>query len=238
MSVLGRVRGVTEVLARHRDEPAVRARAAQVAGTALIADGLVGLENPLGEHSRSGILGGIVMTVLGVVLLGPAATFGASFGAHPDGETVMGSVSSVGLPQGDGGSCSMTFRYDFAGQTYERSPGWSGSGLCDLVVGDPVEVSVVASDPARGRLVTGGTGLAAIWIPRAPWLFIVLGAWTTLVRLVELVVGTWLLLWGRRTARALRGTPVDDAIVAELKRAWAGGADAAPGATGPMTGTA
>ena len=230
MSVLGRVRGVAAVLARHRDEPSVRARAAQVAGAALVADGLVGLENPLGEQSRSGIVGGIVLTVLGVVLLGPAATFGASFAAHPDGETVIGSVASVGPPQGDGGSCSMTFRYEFAGGTYERSPGWSGSGLCDLVVGDPVEVSVVASDPARGRLVTGGTGLAATWIPRAPWLLIVLGGRTALVRLVELVAGAWLLVWGRRAGRELRGTPQDDAIVAELRRAWAGsGADPVPG---------
>lgn len=223
MSVLGRVRAVAEVLARHRDEPAVRARAAQVAGTALIADGLVGLENPLGDRSRSGILGGIVMTVLGVVLLGPAATFGASLGAYPDGETVAGTVSSVGFPDADGGSCSMTFRYDYAGDSYERAPGWSGSGFCDLVVGDPVEVSVVASDPARGRLVTGGSGLAATWVPRAPWLLVVLGAWTTLVRAVEIVAGAWLLLRGRRAARALRGTPVDDAIIEELKRAWSGG---------------
>jgi hypothetical protein len=238
MSVIGRVRAVAEVLARHRDEPAVRARAAQVAGGALIADGLIGLENPLGEQSRSGILGGIVLTVIGIVLLGPAAIFGASLGAYPDGETVVGSVSSVGLPEGDGGACSMTFVYDFDGSTYERTPGWTGSGLCDLVVGDPVEVSVLASDPGRGRYVSGGTGVAATWIPRGPWLLIALGGWTTLVRLVELIVGIRLLLWGRRTSRELRGTPVDDAIVAELKRAWAGEAGPLPGPAGPATGTA
>jgi len=224
MTVIGRIRNVTAVLARHRDEPAVRGRAAQVAGAALVADGLVGLENPLGERSRAGIVGGLVLLALGLLLRVPAGALAEGLAPYPDGVVVTGTVASVGLPSGDGSSCAMTFRYEFDGVTHERAPGWTGSGFCDLVVGDPVDVSVVPDDAARGRLVSGGTTVAATWIPRAPWLLVALGAWTVLVRAIELAVGVWLLLWGRRTVRATAGTAADEAIVEELKRAWSGAA--------------
>jgi len=83
-------------------------------------------------------------------------------------------------------------------------------------------VSVDPAEPARGRLITTGGTLAATWIPRAPWLLIVGGAWTTLVRAVQIVVGIRLLLWGRRTVRGSTATGDDAAILAELKAAWGG----------------
>lgn len=230
MSVLGRVGAVSKVLASHRDEPVVRARAARIAGTALIADGLVGLENPLGKQSRSGILGAIVLTVVGVLLFTPAAALGRSLGPYADGIVITGEVASVSLPSSsDSSSCGMTFRYAYEGQSYERSPSYAGSSFCDLVVGDTVEVSLVPSDPARGRLTSDGTSLFATWIPRAPWLLVVAGAWTTLVRLVEIVVGIRLLLWGRRVGREEAPSGTEERVLAELKRAWGGEPAAAPG---------
>jgi hypothetical protein len=220
MSVIGRIGAVMSVLAAHRDQPAVRGRAAQLAGTALLADGLVGLENPVGRNSRLGILGGAIMLVVGIVLLGPARSLGAGLDAYPDGESLVGTVATVSAPSGDGSTCTITYTYSYGGQPYTRAAGYSSSGLCDRVVGDPVEVSVAPSDPARGRLVTTGGTIAATWLPRAPWLLIVGGAWTFLVRLVEIVVGLRLLLWGRRTVRGSSGTADDAAILAELQAAW------------------
>jgi len=221
VSVLGRLGAVTKVLAAHRDEPAVRGRAARIAGAALIADGLVGLENPLGKQSRSGIVGGAVILAAGILLLAPAARLGSGLGPYPDGIIVAGEVASVALPSGDGSSCSMTFRYELAGATYERSPGWSGSGFCDLVIGDAVEVSVLPDDPGRGRLASNGSRAVAVWLPRLPWVLVVAGAWTVLVRAISIVAGVWLYLWGRR---ATRGAPVgsEDTILAELRGAWSG----------------
>lgn len=222
MSVLGRVGAVSRVLAAHRDEPAVRGRAARIAGAALIADGLVGLENPLGEQSRSGILGGAVLLAVGILLLTPAARLGESLGPYADGEIVQGEVASVALPSGDDSTCGMTFRYEFAGGIYERAPSFSASDFCDLVVGDSVDVSVRPDDPARGRLASGAARAFGTWIPRAPWLLIVAGAWTVLVRAISIGAGVWLYLWGRRASRgAADGS--EDAILAELKAAWSGG---------------
>jgi hypothetical protein len=220
MSVIGRLSAITSVLATHKDQPYVRGRAAQLAGTALLADGLVGLENPVGKSSRSGILGGIVLLIIGIVLLGPARTFAGSLDAYPDGESLAGSVATVSAPSGDGSTCTITYTYVFAGQTYSRAAGYSSSGLCDRVVGDVVEVSIDPADPARGRLVTAGGTIAATWLPRAPWLLIVGGAWTFLVRLIEIVVGLRLLLWGRRTVKGASATGDDAAILAELRAAW------------------
>jgi hypothetical protein len=220
VSVLGRVAGVSKVLASHRDEPYVRGRAAQVAGAALLADGLVGLENPVGKNSRSGILGGVVLLVIGFLVIGPANWLAEDLNAYADGELVVGTVESVTLPSGDGNTCSMIYAYEYAGQRYSRPTGYASSGLCRRVVGEPVEVSLDVADPARGRLITSGGGVAATWLPRAPFLLIALGAWTTLVRLVEIVVGIRLILWGRRTVRSSAATGNEEAILAELRAAW------------------
>jgi hypothetical protein len=220
MSVLGRLSAISSTLAAHKDEPYVRGRAAQLAGSALLADGLVGLENPVGKNSRLGVFGGLVMLIIGILALGPVASFAEGYNPYVDGTTVIGTVASVTAPSGDGNTCAITYSYDFGGQTYARASSYSSSGLCDRYVGEPLEVSVDPGEPARGRLVTAGETLAATWIPRAPWLLIVGGAWTTLVRTIQIIVGIRLLLWGRRTVKGSVATGDDAAILAELKAAW------------------
>jgi hypothetical protein len=222
MSVLGRLSAISSVIAAHKDEPYVRGRAAQLAGTALLADGLVGLENPVGKNSRLGIFGGLVMLIIGILALGPVGSFAEGFDPYADGTPVVGTVATVTAPSGDGNTCSITYTYEFDGQSYTRAAGYSSSGLCERYVGEPLEVSVSPAAPAAGRLITTGGTLAATWIPRAPWLLILGGAWTVLVRAVQIVVGIRLLLWGRRTVRDTAATGDDASILAELRTAWGG----------------
>jgi hypothetical protein len=231
MSVLGRLSAIGTVLAAHKDQPYVRGRTAQLAGTALLADGLVGLESPVGKNSRLGIFGGIVMVIVGLVALGPVGSFAERYDPYVDGTSVVGTVATVTTPSGDGNTCSLTYTYEFGGRTFTRAAGYSSSGLCDRYVGEPLEVSVDPAEPARGRMITTGGTLAATWIPRAPWLLIVGGAWTTLVRGIQIVVGIRLLLWGRRAVRGSSESGDDAAILAELKAAW-GGSKLTTGPTG------
>lgn len=222
MSVLGRLSAISSIIATRKDEPYVRGRAAELAGIALLADGLVGLKNPVGKSSRLGIFGGLVVLIIGIFALGPVASFAESFNPYVDGTSVIGTVSTVTAPSGEDNTCSITYAYEYGGQTYTRATAYSSSGLCERYVGEPLEVSVEPAEPAKGRLITTGGTLAATWIPRAPWLLIIGGAWTALVRGVQIVVGIRLLLWGRRTVKRSTATGDDAAILAELKAAWGG----------------
>jgi hypothetical protein len=77
-------------------DPYVQGRAAQIAGTALVADGLVGLENPLNaKKSRMGIFGAMVMIAVSVVMMFVLSGMVESNKPYEGGSSVVGTVVDV-----------------------------------------------------------------------------------------------------------------------------------------------
>lgn len=67
---LSRPRSLRALLDRWSGQPYLRGRAMRLGGGALLADGLVGLENPLdGRRERAGIFGSLLMVAIVAVML-------------------------------------------------------------------------------------------------------------------------------------------------------------------------
>lgn len=191
MSKLAQVQQIAD---KYRTDPHVWGRTKQVAGGLLVADGLVGLENPLdGKKTRPGILGsllplifGLVFVVVGFMIIGGAP--------ETDAETA-GQITHVGR---GGDTCSLTASYQVNGQTYTASSFGSSSGNCNRYIGEQVTVEYQSAHPEIGN-IKGGKAL--VWLfPLLGGIVFLAGLGTFLIRLASIVGGAFLFFSGRKQA--------------------------------------
>lgn len=224
MGNIGKVQRLWSVVKGKAGEPYIQGRAAQVAGTALVADGLIGLENPLdGKKSRVGIVGALVFIVVGVVMLAFLPGLAESTDPYEGGSTTQGVVTRV-LPSqnsnsdSSGTSCSVEVTYEVEGMTYVVRSVYGSSGFCSAA-GSTYDVSYLPSSPAGGRIISSESKIASVALRFLPWLFILVGGLTFIIRALSIAFGAYLFLWGRK--RVAESVPVDTSEVErELTEAW------------------
>lgn len=218
----------------------VQGKAAQLAGGALIADGLIGLENPLDrKHSRLGIFGALIMMVAAGIMVFVGGNVADSTSAYPDGVMIEGRVTAVSRQvrtDKDGNQetqCTAQVTYTVDGQQYQVASAYSSSEFCSSE-GSTVEVSYRPSAPGGGRVITSSSRIAELafrWLPRV---FLVLGAVLFVLRLGSILAGVWLVVWGRRRAR--EAPPSDTTGVLErVQAAWDKHGVAAASVAGPLS---
>jgi hypothetical protein len=224
MGVVGRFHSTMDVIKRNSHDPYIKGRAMEVAGGALVADGLIGLENPLsGKRKRAGIFGAFMLIVFGVVWVAISLGIAGSTKPYAGGETTTGTVTAInrGVSSGSNGStsCSATVAYEVNGTRYEVGTSYSSSDLCSRSVGSTVDVSYRPDAPDAGRPLFPQGFLK--WFPPIGYFVIVVGVFTFFLRLAELSVGAWLFFKGRALAKRSTPTPFGP-IFDELKGAWSG----------------
>lgn len=190
------------------DNPRTLGRVYQVVGGLLVADGLVGLENPFdSKKSRPGILGAALLMVIGLVI-----TVVGSFVitvAKTDA-MVAGAVSQISAPQqgsdGSAATCSYQASYVVDGKTYTARSSVSSSGACNKVIGSTVDVRYLSSNPAQGVLDAGTTKMFRWGAILGGLVLIGAGGLTFLIRAAAIFFGVKLFLRGRKM---LKDNPAD-----------------------------
>jgi hypothetical protein len=115
---------------------------------------------------------------------------------------------------------------------YTVSPGYSSSEFCSSQGGD-VEVSYLPDNSGGGRVITTSSQIAMLvftWLPR---IFLVLGVSIFIVRLVSIIGGAWLFVWGRRRTRSVPETDTSG-LLERLHEAWGQSATATPDLNNPI----
>lgn len=228
LSRIGRLRAV---LAAYAFNPYLHGRAAQLAGGALVADGLGGRRSPLdGRKSRSGILGGVLIVVVGLLASWSIGSHMAPMEAYPDGQTVPGTVVAVHYSQTSSrcGStrtvctvCTVEAKFTFEGLTTTAIAGVGSPDECSMK-GQPVEVSVRGSDLGSARVLLPSDQTLFTMGRYFAWLWVALGAWVLLDRLTAIAVGTVLVRQGRRLVAMHPAVAVDE-LMTDLEEAWSPG---------------
>lgn len=212
MKQLTRARRIIE---GYRGDPYVWARTKQVAGGLLVADGLIGLENPLdGKKSRPGIFGAGIGVVVGAVFLVLGWTFVSDMNFEGDA-TTTGVV--VDTPD-RGDTCGMVAEYIVDGQTYTASTSASSSSYCNNI-GQDVTIEYISESPSKSQ-IKSNTDLWVWMFPGMGALVLVGSFGTLLVRLVSIIGGAVLFFQGRKAAKE-HGAPNGnaEAAVAQAKEA-------------------
>jgi hypothetical protein len=231
VTTLKRIGRLRAVLAAYSFNPYLHGRAAELAGGALLADGLGGRRSPLdGRKSRGGVLGGVLIVVVGLLAAWSIAYHMSPIEAYPDGQTVPGTVVAVHYSQTSSrcGStrtvctvCTVEARFTSEGLTTTTIAGVASADQCSMK-GQPVEVSVRGSDLGSARvLLPSDQKLFTVGLYFA-WLWVALGVWVMLDRLTAIIVGTVLLGQGRRLIATHPAVPVDE-LMTDLQNAWGPG---------------
>jgi hypothetical protein len=220
-----RIKRIRQILARYASEGYLRGRGMQVAGIALLADGVVGLENPLdGKKSRSGVLGALVAVVVCIAML--LVVQGARHQTEPyaNGAATSGIVSNVlrgeATTSRKNPACTADVTYSVDGENFTVAIPGSSTSLCTMQ-GAAVEVSYRASEPAAGRAQLPADARTLGWVQAGLWLVTAFALVMFLTRIVEIVVGISLLVRGRGLAKRYPAIPAD-AVLHDLRIAWSG----------------
>jgi hypothetical protein len=222
MGTFGRIKSISGVIKGHAGNRYVQGRAAQLAGGALVADGLLGLENPLdGRKKRLGIFGSVVFIVIAVAMIFLASSIADGLEPYEGGLLADGVVTQVtgSSSSNDDGTCYVVVEYLVDGQTYSVRSGYGSTSLCDDM-GKTYQVSYLPDNPAGGRMVaSGGDAIFQKMITWLPWLMLIIGVYTFLIRAASIAGGTYLLLWGKKQVKT--HPPVDVRnLEEELMAAW------------------
>ncbi len=198
--------------------PHTAGRVRQTIGGLLIADGLVGLENPLnGRKSRAGILGAALLLVFGVACVGLSIWL-MQRGPETDA-TTTGQVTAVeDVPSRDTCPIDATFTVD--GQDYEVQSSSESSGNCDRAIGSPIEVSYDSTDPRVNEIA--GASRLLYFVLAFGVLYLVLGLVLFVIRAITIVVGARLYFAGRKQAAANPRTPEDSGAVDAVRKQFVG----------------
>ncbi len=213
------------------NDPHAQGQAAKVAGVALVADGFIGLENPLdGKRTRRGIFGTLFLVVFGGVFFASGTFVFNSTKPYDNGVIVEGRVTAV--ERGSENACSLIVEYQIGNERFTTASSSSSTTQCDDV-GRTVEVSYLPDQPGSARVVE------SVWFGRIFQLvggvIILAGLTTMVVRFLEICVGAYLWFWGRRRTRQHPPTASSD-WMGQLRAAWVGNAPAPVSAAGaPLT---
>jgi hypothetical protein len=200
-------------------DPHTAGRVRQVVGGTLVADGLVGLENPLnGRKSRPGILGALFILGFGGLFVGGGLWISSS-GADTDA-TTQGVITDVQRQHraGSGSSktCSLAAEFTVDGRRYATRSRVSSGGNCDEATGSSIEVRYNSANPAEAEI-----GTKPLWFGM---IFVVVGALIALAGLVTLAVRAFCIMLGARLyltgSRMVKESPAgigDTGVVEEVR---------------------
>ena len=176
-------------------DPHTAGRVRQVVGGTLVADGLVGLENPLnGRKTRPGILGALFLLGFGGLFVGAGLWISGS-GADTDA-TTQGLITDVqrqfrsGSGSGSSSTCGLTAEFTVDGRRYVTSSRVSSGGNCDETTGSSIEVRYNSANPAVAEV-----GARPLWFGM---IFVGVGGLIATAGLVTLAVRAFCIMLGAR----------------------------------------
>jgi hypothetical protein len=182
------------------------------AGAVLVADGLVGLENPFdGRKSRVGIFGAVLLAVIGVVFTFVGIAIGHTTGPIAGGVTTTGRVVAMSTSTDSRGHRNSAPIIEFEtpdGATHRFTD--SVSGTFSPHTGDTVTVSYDPNNPSNARDLSNKGAKIGHWaFLGIGLLLVVLGSFLFVLRAVSIIGGLLLLRWGfERRRQAERGEPI------------------------------
>ena len=204
-----------ETLSRYESgNPHTAGQVRRAVGGVLVADGLVGLENPLdGQKTRPGIAGALISVVFGLVFIA-VAVFMATLGPDTDAETTGHVVAVEGTD-----TCSMRADFVVDGTTYTARSTGSSSGNCSHAPGDPVTVHYSSADPSQSTTAEPILGIVGWVFGGVGVLIVVGGLFTAVVRAASIVFGLTLWRSGSKMIRENPRTADDAGVVTEARQA-------------------
>ena len=211
-----------KVIASLLNDPHTRGKVEKLAGFTLVADGLVGLENPLnGKTARLGILGGLLLFLFGIPFLVLGSFVAGQGKPLENGVAVTGRVVEVTRGTGsDYDACSRVIEYRIKEQTYTKIERGTSSLSCNAV-GQEVMLSYLPDTPGNARITDDGTQVVGT-VFAGIGLFVMGSALLfTLVKLSEVALGVMLWLKGRKRMRDNPPT-VESDWMTRLQNAWSG----------------
>ncbi len=205
--------------------PATYAAAEQAIGAVLIADGLIGIENPFGSKKRPGIFGTLSGMILGIIFILVPGFIGNVTNIKNMTETVPAVVVSVGdmvrsnSSSGDDiSTCSLAVHYTVDGQEYEKPSSMSASNYCSLSAGQTIVVNYDPNNP-------GSWGYGTKTVSTILNIFFWVGVFalissivTFFIRLFSIIFGWKLLRDGRKNAATLPSGTNLGTIINEIKQ--------------------
>jgi len=227
MSLMGRAgalidKAKAEVSQFDEGKPHTAGRIRQTLGGVLIADGLVGLENPFdGKKSRPGILGAALGIVAGIAL----CIFGIhSFLTAPDPDAVaQGTVTSLTSTTDEDGDreCRIGASFEVDGQTYSSRSSGRSADNCGYSEGAGIEVHYESASPTENYVGTSPK-MTATLLAIGGVLAALISFITFLIRAASIWFGWKLWRTGSAMVKANPKSENDDQLVADVKKKFTG----------------
>ena len=200
---LGKAQGIFQSVAGQA--VAHKSGLSKVAGAALIADGLVGIDNPLSGRKRAGLFGsmagmfiGVLFVVIGLLWLRPTV------GDNWVTTTAAATDVQVSLDSKGSQTYSATYTYsDKAGVKHTIASTMSTGSR--MSVGDTVDVAYDPNKPADASITSGLQGKAWMIFAGLGAILAVVSTLTLIMRVLTLWAGIALFLKGRKVAKAKVG---------------------------------
>ena len=171
--------------------------ATQVAGAAMVLDGLVGIDNPLSGRQRAGIFGALVAAAVGMGVIVMALTL-VKPNVGPGYLRVPATVDHY-LTSTSSGKTEYTAVYTYLDRnlvTHELTSSMSSTSKPTL--GSVATVAYDPEQPENAVVTSGFEGNMWKFMVGFGALFVVLGTGTFIVRLITLGVGIGLLVKSRK----------------------------------------
>ncbi|MEW1951974.1 hypothetical protein [Terrabacter sp. NPDC080008] len=155
---------------------------------------LSGAGSPMSRRRRRGsAIGSVTLLVVGLLLSWVIGSNLHSADPYPDGQTLHGTVvaldhSSRLTKRGKVTACTVEVEFVFRGATARARAGHASGEECALM-GQPLDVSVRASDPRTARVLISGDRPTLVVAEYFAWLILAVGAWRCLVLLAYAITG-------------------------------------------------
>lgn len=220
--VKGNIGKAKQVLERYEtSNPHTAGQVRATVGGVLLADGLVGLEDPFdNKKSRPGILGAAFMLLFAIPFIA-VGFFISGSAADTDAETT-GTITYISAPQrsssDSGSTCSAEATFVVDGVTYTARTGVRSSGTCNDQVGESIKVRYNSANPAENSIGMSETTFGAIFGGVGILVFL-LALVTFAIRAASIFFGYRLLRSGRQMMKDNPKTADDAGAIAEARTA-------------------
>ncbi|WP_162598748.1 DUF3592 domain-containing protein [Nocardioides gilvus] len=222
MKLFGHAREVVgkakDVVAEYdAQSPHTAGQVRQAIGGLLIADGLVGLENPLGGRSRPGIFGHLFQALFGLIFV-VVGVFVFSMTSADGDATTTGTITDVRTHTGDDSTtCSLRAEFWVDDIPYRAGTTHSSSSFCSENVGGTVDIRYDSANPADADIDEGSMLWFVLVFPAAGLLVMLPSLIGLAFSAAAIFFGWRLLRSGRAMSAANPPTSTDQGIVAEAK---------------------
>lgn len=197
--------------------PASYAAAQQAIGAVLIADGFVGIDNPLGQKKRPGIFGTIIAIGMAIIFIFIPSFIGGMMKIDNMTAITEAKVVTVG---NSGESCSLTVSYMVDGREYTKRSPMSSSNYCSLSEGETININYDPENPGSwiyGAKIVKGFLSIFFWVGI---LLLISSIMTFFLRLFSIIFGWKLLMAGRKNAKALPADTNWKTMISEIRQSF------------------